>query len=1209
MKKIELKNANEHNLKNVSVDFPLNQMISVFGVSGSGKSSLIYGVIANESTRRAKIVRGDASCLDYAIRSDFESLNNLPFCKTLKQRGLQVSVSSTLSTVTGIHELLREEFVLYGEIVGERKNIIEQPSLADIQVFLKLFHKQERFRIFACLCYEESIEDGSLLFELLKENEITEVIVISSRDNIQKTKKISVIKNLSRQFDYTILVPVEDMKDIERFSYLAKRSYWCQSEQNFFYFGEDFPDLKTGKLYQKKSSHLLSFNSILPKSGKCSSCHGKGTIETLDITALIDECKPLYLPFLRLTDNGKGCYKYIGLCFDDMQRAFIKQGIKLEQTFLDLTVEQQTFVVDMVYPKIEKHKKKPSIGQFLLRSECRDCEGTRLNKKARAVELFGLSLPEYLALTVSDLILCLKDKPLKHKKIVRLLKALEQSTLGYLALDRTTDTLSGGELQRLKFSLALTNDDTGLLYILDEPSTGLHAFNNYQMIPLIKALRDKGNTVLISEHNADYIKASDYSVEMGPKAGKGGGRVIRQSNDVLLEDSRFERVKKIVNQKDSISLQGVNFNNIINENFIIPKHCLVVVSGVSGSGKSSLVHDVLVPVVKQHLESNQFSSRLVSSVGGLNSIEGVVELTQSQIGLNSRSIVATYLGIFDHIRGLYAGLADAKIFGLDKRHFSFNNALGACDICAGLGVNNEQVCSGCLGHRFKPEVLHPKFLGKNIDGFLNTDIESILEGIQDDLLLDAFKVLNELGLSHLSLGRTTPSLSGGESQRLKLAKVLIKNKIKLKKGNYLFVLDEPTKGLSGSDIEKLYKLIDDLLLKKHSVVVIEHHLGMIGNADFVIDMGLGSGLNGGVNLYSGSVLGLLNHPKSLTAQALRGGFDMPRRRACFVENSEITVPIKINNVKKTKASCHPFYLNDEHFAIEKKFFNAFSVNVEGVGFFRTEKDLIAFCATLEIEECYFNPYVTDLFKYKIVPKSIKKSSLKQLKKLGFDVKKAESEFSEWDCRVKADDVLTAYRFGRGWVTLKTKSGVVELSTRLVSLESKVIGSAEINLQTFNLYMNSCQYCNYEGQIAIYANDLIIAKQDLSVLDKGFFRSNIALKLKSVITKFSNEGLFDFSKPYSTLLKEEKAIFWFGFEAHRFLKPKGRAHVKSDYLVWKGLYHYIYEALDKIECAESIKSSKKIVECPFCEGKIGAKELGYYYVNGRSWLQKISAGRV
>jgi len=1205
-----LTKASEHNLKAVSVEIPLYRMVTVCGVSGSGKSSLIYDVIANEAKRREKIARGDASCLDYSMRANFESLENLPFCKVLKQRGVHESIQSTLSTLTGLHELLRDEFVQSGIILSDAGDEINAPSVFEISKFLNDFYSDEEFTYYACLRFEEDIVDGLALFELLKGHAVQEVVLISSRDKEPRSKKIAVLKNLSRQFDYTVLVPILDVSQIERYAPLAQRHYWCENEQYQFYFGRDFPDVKSGMLYQKKSSHLLSFNSHHSSSGKCRVCDGKGVVESLDTVALIDDSKPLNTPFLNLIDNGKGCYKYIGLCFDSLTRDLVKAGVDVSQTFAELDDDMRTCVVNLIYPKVVKHQKKSGIGKFLSVVVCDSCKGSRLNAKACAVKLFGLSLPEYLTKTVTELGTFLDDKPLKHKKIIKILASLEQATLGYLSLDRTTDTLSGGELQRLKFSLALTDANTDYLYILDEPSTGLHAYNNHQLIPLIQSLRDLGNTILISEHNADYIQASDFVIEMGPTGGERGGYIMRQGTNIDLPQAVIKRTKCTVNLSNRLLFKGVCVNNIINEDFIIPKSCLVVVSGVSGSGKSSFIHQVLVPVVKQYVEDGSIDLRHVKEVKGLDGILGVVALTQAQIGHNSRSVVATYLGVFDKIRELYANSAEAKQLGFDKGYFSFNNAEGACTTCLGLGELNEQICPDCQGQRFKPEVLGVEWEGKNIDVLLNTDMELLANTTNDTLLKDVFKVLSKLGLSYLNLGRATPSLSGGESQRLRLASMLITHRKKLKKGRYFFILDEPTKGLSEKDIQMMYVLIDDLLSANHSVVVIEHNLQMIKQADYVIDIGLGSGKKGGKCLYSGSVEGLLRHDTSLTAKALNKMLPIVETMQNVKVISQNTPKKHLNNRRVSKIDCHPFYLDEQHFEAEKLFFSKFSIKTDSPCFkvFKTKNELIEFVDTLEIESFSFNPYVTELFKYHRVPVSLKKSSLKKLKKLGLVVKSTDWTISEWGYRILVDDVLTAYQFGKGWITVKTPNQIFELSTRLISVKDKVIGSARIGLNTFNLYLNGCKYCDCHGSIPVYDNHLILARPDLSVLEKGFFHSNICLKLKSVVARFAKEGLFDFSKPYNQLTEEEMSIFWFGFKEYEFLKPKGRVNAKSDYIRWEGLYHYVYDSLSLIEISEQIKESKKIAACPMCAGKMVSKELYYYVMDGASWAEILSKYR-
>jgi len=486
------------------------------------------------------------------------------------------------------------------------------------------------------------------------------------------------------------------------------------------------------------------------------------------------------------------------------------------------------------------------------------------------------------------------------------------------------------------------------------------------------------------------------------------------------------------------------------------------------------------------------------------------------------------------------------------------------------------VCPTCLGQRYKPEILDIRYNDFNIIEILDNPVSELSNVFDDKKLQFAFEIVQKLGLSHISLGRTTPTLSGGEAQRLKLAEVLIASYHKIQKGNFLFVLDEPTTGLSAKDTAKIYAIFDEILSFHNSIIVIEHNLEMIKNSDFIIDLGIGSGKEGGKNLFEGQYEDLLKHATSLTAKALKGEHEK-------IEGNEVdqsSLKEKLYNNGEAP-NCNDFYLDNKHFAIEKDFAANYEVVTDNSEhkYFTTKEELFKFVRSLGKHEISFNPFVAELFKYKIVPNGIKKAKLTHLKKLGFKVK--NSELDEWKHRVIIGEIEKAYNFGNGWITVTTQKQTYELFTRLVSIQNKIIGTPKINEHTFNLYLNSCVYCDGIGVKQIYDKNLIIKNENQSILDKDFLQFPLKLQLKNVITKFAKEGLFDFTKPFNQLSDEQKNIFLFGFKEYKFLKPKGKVTTLSDYIQWQGLYFYIYQNLEKIDMEMKIRDSKHSQICPFC----------------------------
>ena len=1200
---IKIKNTYENNLKNISINIPKNKITSIIGVSGSGKSTLLYNVIANESKRREKIDSGNATCMDLAYRTKFDSIKNLPYCITLKQRGLSQSISSTIATVTKLHELLREEFVKYGDIKGNDGTIIQKPTVKEIIKFIQKYHSKTKFEYFAVVCYQKYTK-GTKELKTLKENNIKEAIFISSFDNKERIKKVNSVKNLSEKYHHTIWIPINKLENIREYEQIALEDFYFRNKNIEFDFHINYPDLEDGKIYQKKSVELLSFNSISKFGGKCDECNGHGNIESIDWDNLIDRKKKLSEQFLVLEDNGKGCYKYIGLCLDSIAKIIKKEKIDTKKNFFEIDSIVRDIIKNIIAPKILKHQSKVTIGKFVKTITCPTCHGTRLNYKANAIKLHNKSISELLEFTIDELYEFIKDKELHHKKILTILESLKLATLGYLTLDRSTDTLSGGELQRLKFAIELNGEYKNLLYILDEPSTGLHPYNNFQMINLIEELKNRGNTIIISEHNQDYVQNSDYIIELGAGSGKSGGNVIYTGEKKEFKQIEFQRKKLKVNLNYSIELKGVSANNIVNENFKIPLNCLVAISGISGSGKSSLIHKVLVPVLQQYIEEKSYDSCLIKEAKNLDKIEAIIELTQSQIGINSRSIVATYLNIFDKIRDIFAEIEIAKEFNFDKSYFSFNSSSGACETCNGSAEFEDKLCSTCLGNRYKAEVLEVKYNNYNIIELLKLTIEELRSIFNDEKLIFAIDILKKLGLSHLTLGRTTPTLSGGEAQRLKFAKTMIESYKKIKKGNFLFILDEPTTGLNGKDILKIYDIFKEILSYKNSIIIIEHNLDIIKNSDYIIDIGLGSGKDGGKNLFSGNYEKLLQHKESFTAKAFRKEFK--KYQKIIFDNTNLKEKIY---KKEELYSCHPFYLNEKHFQIEKNFSKEYIVKTDNKNhkYFKTKKELFIFAQNFINPKIFFNPYTSNLFKYKIVPISIKKERLKHLKKLKFKISTKDYEKDEWSYRVEIDSLEKAYNFGNGWISIESEGNTYELFTRLVSIKNKIIGSPAINEYIFSLYLNSCQYCNGKGTLEAYNKSLILHNESKSILEDVFLHPLIKINLrnvKSAITKFKKEEIFDFTKPFNQLSEEEKNIFLFGFKEYKFLKPKGRVNALGDYISWKGLYYYVYENLDKISNKKDIRNSQYSEKCPFCDVVGINKEVKYYSLEDKSILDYI-----
>lgn len=1195
---IKVTNAYENNLKNISLTIPENKITTFIGISGSGKSTLIYNVLANEAKRREKIDRGTARCLDYAVRAKFGEIENLPYAVTLKQRGLGRAISSTIATVTKIHDLLRKEFVKKGQIISDSGLVVNPPTEETIIQFIEKFHPNESLKYFTVVSNDRHT-DGRKEIRALKEHAIEKAIFISSFDNKPKTKKISAVHKLNEKYSHTILVEFDHLHKIHDFKNISFDSYRIEGKSFSYQFDKDYFDLESGKIYQKISPQLLSFNSGSVLSGRCPHCGGRGLKETISIDLLFSKTQIIDRDFVNIPITNKGRFQHIVLLETTLKKALKDHSIDCSKTFFDLKKKDQKVITDLLFPKIYKHKGKPSIGKFIATVTCPGCKGSRFNKKANAVQLYGKSFNALLSSSIDELSYFFKQQKKAPLSILSILGSLQEATLGYLPLSRTTDTLSGGELQRLKLSVELNTTYNGLLYILDEPSTGLHPYNNQQMISLIKNLRDKGNTIVLSEHNHNYINHSDYIIKLGPGSGHSGGEITYTGKKKAIDKNIIYRKKLTVNLNEALILKGVSINNIKNEDFTIPLNCLVAISGVSGSGKSSLIHSIVVPNIKQYIADQTWNLSQLKILKNAKSVETIVELTQSQIGLNSRSIVATYLSVFDLIRDIYAAEELAKSSTLDKSHFSFNSSVGACSSCNGMGEIEGHICPSCLGDRYKPEVLAIKYKDFSIIELLNSPLNQLKSIFDHKKLIFSFRVLEKLGLSHLSLGRTTPTLSGGEAQRLKLAKILVDSYAKLKKGGFLLVLDEPTSGLSHQDIINIYHVFDELLSFGNSIIVIEHNLEVLRNSDFIIDIGLGSGKKGGKNIFSGRFEQLTNHLESLTAKALRAEF----KSVEMISQHHLTLEKKKYQAT-AKPRCNSFYFNEKHFSIEKTYAKHYQISNQSktIQYAKDKNSLLDlikdFIADKKSYDIAFNPYTYELYTYKKVPLSIKKRKILHLKRLGFKLRNNDHLHAEWGFLVKAKDLETAYNFGNGWIVIIYNNNNYHFSTRLVSIEDKIVGSPTIDEKTFNTYLNSCQYCDGSNIKNAYDLHLIISDANKSILEKGFFNFTYEPSFKRAVNKFRTEGLFDFTKPFNTLSNDEKKIFLYGFREYKFLKKNGNPSKESDYTEWKGLYSYIYHSLSKIKIANEIRRSQHEVKCPFCEIGID-KEVNYYYINNKS----------
>ncbi len=819
-KNIEIRGARVHNLKNVDIDIPIGKLVGISGLSGSGKSSLALGVLYAEGSRRylESLSAYTRRRMTQASEAKIDSIKNIPASLALHQRPTVPGIRSTFGTMTELLNSIRLMFSRLGNYTCPNGHI-QEPTI-----------------------------------------------------NIAAEKEI--------------LCPI------------------CKSKVHAL------------------SAEGYSFNSY----GACKNCSGMGVVLTVDESTLVpdetltidqgavapwntlmwslmkDICREMGVrtdvPYSQLTDKEKEIVLH-----GPAEKKHILYKAKNSDlaTELDFTYYNAVYTVQNALSKVKDEKNMKRVEKFLKQDACPECNGTRLNEKARSTLLCGFTLPQVCSMTLDELIKWVKEIPSKMNESMKEMaesivaqflntsQRLIDLGLGYLTLDRTAPTLSTGELQRIQLARAVRNRTTGVLYVLDEPSIGLHPANVDGLIKLIKDLVDQGNSVLLVDHDTQLLRNVDWLIEMGPGAGESGGKVISQGTlkdimnnhssliSLFIEKSAFKPMRKQaisseIFSKGYIQLDTLPIHTVKSLNLKIPKGRLISVTGVSGSGKTTLVLESLVPAIQAKITKNNVPNYIKNlDVNGINRVH-VIDATP--IGINVRSTVATYSGILDDLRKLYADTDEAKKFEYKNSDFSYNTGSLRCPNCDGTGQITMDVqflpdveidCPECNGKRYKREIEEIKYLGMSLTECLSLTISQALSKFAKvPKINNRLKILSELGLGYLTLGEATPTLSGGEAQRLKLASELGKTQ-----DDALFVFDEPTIGLHPLDVQTLISVFQILIENGATVVVIEHDLDMIANSDYVIDMGPGGGTSGGTIVAEGSPKDIANNPKSITGQYLK----------------------------------------------------------------------------------------------------------------------------------------------------------------------------------------------------------------------------------------------------------------------------------------------------------------------------------------------------
>ena len=901
--------AREHNLKNIDLTIPRNSLTVITGLSGSGKSSLAFDTIYAEGQRRymETFSAYARQFLGGMERPDVDKITGLSPVISIEQKTTNKNPRSTVGTTTEVYDFLRLLFARAGEaysyVTGSR--MVKYTDEKIIELIQKDFAGKKILLLAPVVKGRKG--NYKELFENLRKKIHDIEIVIDKMivDHIDLKRLKSSVATAMKNGKGVMMVKPLDRGDIKYYS----RHLMC-------------PD--TGISYRDPAPHSFSFNS---PHGACPKCKGLGYVNAADIDKIIPNNA------LSIYEGGiepLGKYKN-SILFWQIETVLKKHGYELHTPIRELSEEALTDIlygypgqirlentalgvssnslynfegiikyVTMQEENSTSKKANKWAEQFISVVKCDVCNGQRLNQEALNFRIAGKNIAELASMELSDLYewVCTTEAQLEDKQrqiageifkeIRTRLKFLLDVGLEYLSLNRQSMTLSGGESQRIRLATQIGSQLVNVLYILDEPSIGLHQKDNRRLIHSLQQLRDNGNSVIVVEHDREMMESADYIVDMGPKAGRKGGEVtaIGTIDDIKKSDSLTAQYlngtqkiqipeKRREGNGKFLTLKGCTGNNLKKVDVSIPLGMLVCVTGVSGSGKSSLINGTLHPILTEKFYRAITSPLPYKAIGGIEHIDKVVVVDQSPLGRTPRSNPATYTGIFTDIRKIFEKLPEAQIRGYGAGRFSFNIPGGRCEECKGAGVKTIEMnflpdvyvhCEACDGKRYNKETLEVRYRGKSIGDVLNMTINQAVEFFENvSFLQQKLKVLQDVGLGYVKLGQQCTTLSGGESQRIKLAAELAKKDT----GKTLYILDEPTTGLHFEDINILLEVIQKLVNKGNSVIVIEHNLDVIKVADYLIDMGPGGGKEGGKIVATGTPEEVAECKKSETGKFLR----------------------------------------------------------------------------------------------------------------------------------------------------------------------------------------------------------------------------------------------------------------------------------------------------------------------------------------------------